>query len=46
MIAQNGKRIQLPVQNLRLHVRPNVIKERFRLIIDENNKSKVFEIMT
>jgi hypothetical protein len=46
MTAKNGKRIQLPVQNLRLHVIANVIKERFRLIIDENNKIEVFEIMT
>ncbi|MFT6343143.1 MAG: hypothetical protein ACJAWQ_000188 [Paraglaciecola sp.] len=46
MTAENGKRIQLPVQNLRPHVRPNGIKGRFRLIIDENNKIKSFEIMT
>jgi hypothetical protein len=46
MTAENGKRIQLPVQNLRPHVRPNGIKGRFRLIIDENNKIKAFEIMT
>ncbi len=46
MTAENGKRIQLPVQNLRAHVRPNGIKGRFRLIIDENNKIKSFEIMT
>ena len=46
MTAENGKRIQLPVQNLRPHVSTNGIKGRFRLIIDENNKINVFERMT
>jgi hypothetical protein len=45
MTAENGKRIQLPVHNLRPHVNPIGIKGRFRLIIDENNKIKSFEKM-
>lgn len=44
--ADNGKRIQLPVKNLRPHVSPIGIKGRFRLMIDENNKIKSFEKMT
>lgn len=43
MTAEDGKRIQLPVQNLRAHVSPFGIKGRFRLIIDGNNKIKIFE---
>ncbi|GAC17347.1 DUF2835 family protein [Paraglaciecola arctica] len=43
MRADNGKRIQLPVRNLRPHVSPIGIKGRFRLIIDDNNKIKSFE---
>ena len=43
MKADNGKRIQLPVRNLRPHVSPIGIKGRFRLTIDNNNKIKTFE---
>jgi hypothetical protein len=43
MKADNGKRIQLPVRNLRPHVSPIGIKGRFRLTIDNNNKIKSFE---
>ena len=43
MQAEDGKRIQLPVKNLRPHVSPIGIKGRFRLMIDENNKIKSFE---
>ena len=43
MTADNGKRIQLPVSNLRPHVSPIGIQGRFRLMIDENNKVKSFE---
>ncbi|PKG99618.1 DUF2835 family protein [Paraglaciecola sp. MB-3u-78] len=43
MKADNGKRIQLPVRNLRPHVSPMGIKGRFRLMIDDNNKIKSFE---
>ncbi|MEP1446830.1 MAG: DUF2835 family protein [Paraglaciecola sp.] len=43
MQADNGKRIQLPVKNLRPHVSPIGIKGRFRLMIDGNNKIKSFE---
>jgi hypothetical protein len=43
MKADNGKRIQLPVRNLRPHVSPMGINGRFRLMIDENNKIKSFE---
>ena len=43
MTSEDGKRIQLPVHNLRPHVSPFGIKGRFRLIIDENNKIKTFE---
>lgn len=43
MTADSGKRIQLPVKNLRPHVSPIGIKGRFRLMIDENNKMKSFE---
>ncbi|MBL4630234.1 MAG: DUF2835 domain-containing protein [Paraglaciecola sp.] len=43
MQADNGKRIQLPVKNLRPHVSPIGINGRFRLMIDENNKIKSFE---
>lgn len=42
----NGKRIQLPVRNLRPHVSPIGIKGRFRLMIDENNKIMSFEKIT
>lgn len=45
MTADNGKRIQLPVKNLRPHVSPIGIKGRFRLTIDDNNKIKSFEKM-
>jgi hypothetical protein len=43
MTADNGKRVQLPVKNLRNHVNPDGINGRFRLMIDENNKVKSFE---
>ena len=43
MQAENGKRIQLPVTNLRPHVSPIGIKGRFRLMIDDNNKIMSFE---
>ena len=46
MKAENGKRIQLPVRNLRPHVSPIGIKGRFRLMIDENNKIMSFEKIT
>jgi hypothetical protein len=42
----NGKRIQLPVRNLRPHVSPIGIKGRFRLMIDEDNKIMSFEKIT
>jgi hypothetical protein len=45
MTADNGKRIQLPVINLRPHVSPIGINGRFRLMIDDNNKIKKFEKM-
>jgi hypothetical protein len=45
MTADNGKRIQLPVINLRPHVSPIGINGRFRLMIDDNNKIKNFEKM-
>jgi hypothetical protein len=41
--TDNGKRIQLPVINLRAHVSPIGINGRFRLMIDENNKIKSLE---
>lgn len=43
MTADNGKRVQLPVKNLRPFVSPQGISGRFRLIIDDNNKIKSFE---
>ncbi|WP_299074366.1 DUF2835 family protein [uncultured Paraglaciecola sp.] len=43
MRAENGKRIQLPVKNLRPHVSPIGINGRFRLIIDDDNKIVSFE---
>ncbi len=43
MTADNGKRIQLPVKNLRSYVSPIGINGRFRLVIDDNNKIKSFE---
>lgn len=43
MQADNGKRIQLPVKNLRPYVSPIGIKGRFRLMIDDKNKIKSFE---
>jgi len=43
MKTDNGKRVQLPVRNLRPHVSPIGINGRFRLMIDENNKIKSFE---
>ena len=46
MTADNGKRIQLPVQNLRPHVSPIGINGRFRLTVDENNKLQSFEKIT
>ena len=45
MTADNGKRIQLPVKNLRPHVSPIGIHGRYRLIIDDDNKFKHFEKM-
>ena len=44
--ADNGKRVQLPVKNLRLHISSIGINGRFRLMIDENNKIKSFEKMS
>lgn len=38
-----GKRIQMPVMNLRPFVTKNGIQGRFRLTVDENNKLKSFE---
>ena len=35
---QEGKRIQLPKENLRKFVTPTGIKGRFELIVDQNNK--------
>ena len=43
MTADNGKRIQLPVKNLRPHVSPIGINGRFRLTVDKNNKLQSFE---
>lgn len=43
MTADNGKRIQLPVKNLRPHVSPIGINGKFRLMVDENNKFQSFE---
>ena len=43
MTADNGKRIQLPVKNLRPRVSPIGISGRFRLVIDDNNKIQSFE---
>ncbi|MGJ8679052.1 DUF2835 family protein [Paraglaciecola sp.] len=44
--SDDGKRIQLPVTNLRPHVSPIGIQGRFRLIIDDSNKIKSFEKIT
>ncbi|WP_158969062.1 DUF2835 family protein [Paraglaciecola sp. L3A3] len=43
MTDDNGKRIQLPVLNLRPFVSPTGIKGRFRLVVDNNNKLQSFE---
>lgn len=43
MTDVTGKRIQLPVMNLRPFVTKNGIQGSFRLTIDENNKLKSFE---
>jgi hypothetical protein len=43
MKADDGKRIQLPVKNLRPFVSTIGIKGRFRLMIDDNNKITSFE---
>jgi hypothetical protein len=43
MTDDNGKRVQLPVKNLRPHVSPIGINGRFRLVTDDNNKMKSFE---
>lgn len=43
MKAEDGKRIQIPVINLRPHVSPIGINGRFRLVIDSNNKITSFE---
>jgi hypothetical protein len=40
LTSDNGKRVQLPVQNLRPHVSQNGINGRFRLTVDNNNKIK------
>jgi hypothetical protein len=45
LTSDNGKRVQLPVQNLRPHVSQNGINGRFRLTVDNNNKIKSFEKM-
>ncbi len=41
--ADNGKRVQLPVKNLRPFVSPIGIKGRFRLIVNQQNKIISFE---
>lgn len=46
MTADNGKRIQLPVINLRPHVSPIGINGKFRLTVDENNKLQSFDKIT
>jgi hypothetical protein len=43
MKADDGKRIQLPVKNLRPFVSTIGNKGRFRLMIDDNNKITSFE---
>ncbi|MCF2947142.1 DUF2835 domain-containing protein [Paraglaciecola aquimarina] len=46
MTSDDGKRIQLPVRNLRPHVTRKGIQGRFRLIFDDNYKIKSFEKVT
>ncbi|MFT4995166.1 MAG: hypothetical protein ACI965_002208 [Paraglaciecola sp.] len=41
--AEDGKRVQLPVQNLRPFIQRHGLRGRFRLIIDDQNKVKSFE---
>jgi hypothetical protein len=43
LTSDSGKRIQLPVKNLRPHVSPIGISGRFRLMVDNDNKIKSFE---
>lgn len=42
---EKGKRVRLPVLNLRPYVTPDGIKGRFRLVVDNNNKIQSFERM-
>lgn len=42
MTDDNGKRIQLPVLNLRPFVGPTGLHGRFRLTVGDNNKIKEF----
>lgn len=43
LTADTGKRIQLPIVNLRPFVDSQGLNGRFRLIIDDQNKVKSFE---
>lgn len=36
--ASNGKRVQLPKENLKKFIRPEGLKGSFEMIIDANNK--------
>jgi len=43
--AEDGKRIQLAVKNLRPFIQRHGLRGRFRLIIDDENKVESFEQM-
>jgi hypothetical protein len=41
--AEDGKRIQLPVKNLRPFIQRDGLRGRFRLVINDQNKVSSFE---
>jgi hypothetical protein len=41
--AENGKRVQLPVKNLRPFIQRTGLRGRFRLVINDQNKVASFE---
>ena len=41
--AEDGKRVQLPVKNLRPFIQRHGLRGRFRLIINDENKVESFE---
>ncbi|WP_237716301.1 DUF2835 family protein [Catenovulum agarivorans] len=43
LIAENGVRVQVPINLLKQHINSRGIFGRFRLLTDQNNKAIAFE---